>query len=66
MQHRHDHDMASVRCDLYPECQCDGDCQPSAFQPLSGPAIFWLAGIVIACLLIAMGILAHVAARALS
>lgn len=65
MQQRLDHDMASVQCELYPECQCDGDCDPLAYQPLSGRAIALLACFVILCLLIALGIFAHLAARAL-
>ena len=65
MQHRLDQDMASVRCELYPECQCDGDCEPLRYQPLSGRAIAWLASLVIACLLIALGIFARLAMIAL-
>ena len=58
--------IAAIRCELWPECQCDRECDPFAYEPLSGPELWILAGITIAAFVIALGLFAYLAWQALS
>lgn len=58
--------IAAVRCDNYPECQCDGDCEPFVFEPLSWPTLLALAALTLSSFAIAAALIGYLAWKALS
>lgn len=57
--------MAAIRCDNYPECQCDGDCEPLVYEPLPWPTVLALAVLSLSSFAIAFGLLGYLAWKAL-
>lgn len=53
--------IAAIQCDGYPECQCDGDCEPFAYEPLSWQILLTLALLTLSSFAIAATLFGYLA-----